>query len=364
MLYLLAGNGAPNFGDELLVLYWLRYYREAGYDGPITVDGKGHEATARLLKEFDNVHFVSRIPRHSQNEGSSYSDFYRLGTQYAESTVVEFDKVTGFHFLGGGYTSANWVNATRLLSTVVRLGQLLDVPVVATGMGISPFKSMDQHDKLAWKNIIQGFDFFECRDEQSINDLQTIVGNSCSMLVAGLDDAFLYPVNTKSHTGRWLHLSGFTEASVTGQSPQITRDFFQEFDQVTFWTCSHKDNLVYKTLLEQFPNIIRWSNHMLLNMGLPVQQGDFMITGRFHPHLLAARCGATGYYSTNSRFYDAKHGMVLALGSPFKPLIASPRLFTTNDDQIILSDYLRVAEKRKVADKVAKILCIHNTAAL
>jgi hypothetical protein len=33
MLYLISGNGEPNFGDELIALNWIKYYRDRGYEG-------------------------------------------------------------------------------------------------------------------------------------------------------------------------------------------------------------------------------------------------------------------------------------------------------------------------------------------
>lgn len=156
MLYLLAGNGAPNFGDELLVQYWLKFYRNIGYDGPITVDGKGASATAALLRNFANVDYVKTLPRHADGMEGSYADFYEQGVEYARSNLSTFEDVKGFHFLGGGYACANWRNATRMLGAVVEIGQRLSIPVAATGLGIAPFRTVSPADAEAWRKIVGG----------------------------------------------------------------------------------------------------------------------------------------------------------------------------------------------------------------
>lgn len=358
MLYLLAGNGSPNFGDELLVQHWIKYYREKGYKGKIIVDGKGSSATAKLLSNFENVDFISSIPRHAEGLGETYAEFCKIGIQYADDNYQKFSDVIGFHFLGGGYASANWINATRMLATVVRLGQKLSVPVVGTGLGISPFKRLTSSDEASWQYIINGFNVLECRDQESFQDISDICEHDSNNVYLGLDDAFLYPVNIFNHKGRWLHLSGFSESSIYGTSLEKSLDFFNTFDEVVFWTCSHKDNLIYKDLLQKYPKLKRWSNNKLLNDGLPIEADDFMISGRFHPHLLAARCGIDGLYSTFSKFYDTKHGMVLDLGSNFKRLEDAPYSFKSAKSFMLEQDAIRVAKKRNIADKIFKIFKI------
>ena len=355
MLYLLAGNGAPNFGDELLVQYWLRFYRELGYDGPITVDGKGASATAELLRSFANVDYVKTIPRHAEGVEGSYASFYEQGVEYARSNLSKFRGVQGFHFLGGGYACANWKNATRLLGAVVEIGRRLSVPVVATGLGIAPFKRVYPVGAAAWRNIVEGCQVFECRDAASVEALQSIIGESLS-LSGGLDDAFLYPVQTVPHSGRWLHLSGFSAKSVLGPTGEEGPKLFDQFDRVVFWVCSNGDAELYQTVTAQFPQIEMLGNDSLLNEGLPLEAGDFMLAGRFHPHMQAARIGLAGYYTAQSDFYRMKHGLVTALGSNFRRLGRDLVIFPPETGEIRRLDAERVERKRKVAMRVAGLM--------
>lgn len=357
MLYLIAGNGSPNFGDELIVQNWLRFYRENGYGGPITVDGKGNTRSERLIRGFGDVRFVTNIPRHPQGQTGTYGDFYRIGREYAQSAAEAFREVKAFHFLGGGYASANWMNATRLLSSATNLGKLLSIPVVATGLGIAPFSPAGASDADAWKSIVTDCDLFECRDEESFDGLRLVAGGNLPSLTFGLDDAFLYKVSTKSHQGRWLHLSGFSQPAVMGNGDGVNK-LFHKFDKVVFWTCSTADAELHTALAEKYPVIDRYSNERLLNEGLPIGPEDFMITGRFHPHLQAARIGMSGLYTAGSGFYKTKHGLVSDLGSAFAPMTNEPAVFDGDGSRMVDCDPGRVEEKRRIGRRVIKTLGI------
>ena len=357
MLYLLAGNGTPNFGDELLVQYWLKFYRDIGYNGSIIVDGKGASATAALLRDFGDVKFVKSIPRHADGMEGSYADFYKEGVEYALSNLAKFKNVKAFHFLGGGYACANWKNATRMLGTVAALGQHLAAPIVATGLGIAPFREVSAADAEVWRKIVESCKLFECRDGASFQALQSLTG-ACPSLSEGLDDAYLYPVQRVRHSGRWLHLSGFNAKSVLGPTGQEAPRLFDQFDRVVFWACSKGDAELYDTIVQQFSQVEVLENNSLLNEGLPLESNDFMLTGRFHPHLQAARVGLTGYYTANSDFYRMKHGLVMELGSNFRQLRSHIETFTTPECEIWRRDEERVQQKRDVATLVTRLIGI------
>lgn len=360
MIYLIAGNGAPNFGDELIVENWLRYYREMGYSGPLVVDGKGAKATEQLLRDYGDVKFIKGIPRHAEGLEGSYADFYSLGVEFARQNLREFEEVQGIHCLGGGYASANWNNATRLLGAAGELGRLLNVPVVATGLGISPFNTYEENDGATWKKILDSFRIFECRDAESFTELLSLVGKDTSSLSLGLDDAFLYPVKAQRHNGKWLHLSGFTSKIFKSDSSEAFEKLMDQFDKTVFWICSKPDLLIYEELVKQYPNIKKLSNERLLNSGLPLMQADFMVTGRFHPHMQAARRGLHGYFIAESGFYRTKHGLVTELGSPFKQLEKNLELFGSDSSVMSKLDRGRVESKRRVGFEIVCLLGVEQ----
>jgi len=362
MIYLIAGNGAPNFGDELIVANWLRYYREMGYNGPLVVDGKGARATEQLLRGYGDVRFVKGIPRHAEGVEGSYTDFYSLGVDFAIQQLHEFQGIKGIHCLGGGYASANWNNATKLLGSAAEIGRLLDIPVVATGLGISPFNLCEEADRTTWQRILNSFRIFECRDAESYTDLLSLVGREVNSLTLGLDDAFLYPVKAQRHSGKWLHLSGFTAKIFNSDSSEAFEKLMGEFDNTAFWSCSKPDQLVYEELLKLYPDIQLLDNERLLNNGLPLMQADFMITGRFHPHMQAARRGLHGYYIAESGFYRTKHGLVAELGSPFKQLEKSLEFFDSPNSLMSGFDRGRVESKRRVGFQILRLFDIETHA--
>ena len=53
---------------------------------------------------------------------------------------------------------------------------------------------------------------------------------------------------------------------------------------------------------------------------IPVGVSNYMLTERFHPHLIGARLGFGGAFVSRSGYYDAKHGSVIELGSKFEPV--------------------------------------------
>lgn len=357
MLYLIAGNGSPNFGDELIVRNWIQFYRDNGFGGKIVVDGKGYLASQKLIRGFGDVSFISGIPRHADGVNGSYSDFYILGERYAIENLENFKSVKAFHFLGGGYASANWKNSTRMLSTVANLGERLGVKVAATGMGIAPFSSVDDLDVDAWKKILRNFCYFECRDEESYLYLSGFLDKAKGdSVLFGLDDAFLFPVSKVAHDGKWLHLSGFSRKSIVGDSVQGAKKFFSRFDKVLFWTCSKTDSRLFEELSDLFPEMERFGNERLLNHGLPLSMGDFMITGRFHPHLQAARSGILGYYTANSGFYKTKHGLVKKLGSSFRSMPKVLETFDADRSGMLQHEDRRVEQKQRVGKEILGML--------
>jgi len=359
MLYLIAGNGVPNYGDELIVMNWLNYYRKIGYQGDIIVDGKGAENTRKLLGSPSRVTFVANnIPRHSDGLQGSYDQFMNIGISFARMNLARFEDAQAFHFLGGGYASANWKNATRILGSVAELGRILQVPVIATGIGIAPFSTMVNADSRAWQHILSQFSMLECRDQNSFTHVIELTDAASWAFSAGLDDAFLAPVETVPHDGRWLHLSGYSESSIFGQSGRALLDSIsRSFDKVIFWICSKADRVLLNDLLNTHPYIEGVNLKELLNSGIPVMPEDFMLSARFHPHLMASRVGISGYYSAHSAFYANKHKLVEGLGSSFRRLNKNKiEIFDERSTVMQERDAGRIENKLNIADRISTMI--------
>jgi len=355
MLYLIAGNGAPNYGDELIVQNWLRFYREIGYLGPITVDGKGADRSRQLLSGYGDVQFVKGLPRHADGMHGTYTDFAELGALQVRERLSDFRDVIALHFLGGGYLSANWNNATRLIGGAVEIASLNDIPLIATGLGLAPFNFMSTDDHRTWEKLISAFSLLEVRDIESYRTLLNISAKKGNLsLLLGLDDAFLFPVKAQRHEGRWLHLSGFSENP--GWLEASIKDLLKQYDEVIFWICSVPDSQLYRSLSKRFPNIQKIGNFQLLNHGLPLMQDDFMISARFHPHLQASRRGVSGAYLAESDFYRVKHGLVSELGSTFQPFGNTLKVNRGRDGKMQRADPGRVDYKTRIGQMVCEII--------
>src|SRR6187551_1563280 len=124
MIYLIGGSGGPNYGDELLMALWVRYYREMGYHGPIVVDCRGRQSSERLHGHFENVYFTSFIKKLATGRGGSFATHVANGRAFidehpgelteklAEAGVCglgwNWNQVRHVHLFGGGYINGKW----------------------------------------------------------------------------------------------------------------------------------------------------------------------------------------------------------------------------------------------------------------
>ncbi|HEU5076765.1 MAG TPA: polysaccharide pyruvyl transferase family protein [Polyangiaceae bacterium] len=342
MIYLIGGSGGPNYGDELLMALWVRCYREMGYQGPIIVDCRGRQSSERLHGQFENVYFTSFIKQLATGRAGSFAEHVARGRAFIDEHPSEqtqklaelevcgigwsWNQIRHVHLFGGGYINGKWPNSASLLGAAAQLRQQYGIPCLATGLGIAPLSGLGKADAEALVEAIRSFSLFELRDLQSYNDVAALVGFRAT-IVCGLDDCFLYSVEGLTRPrripGRALHLSGF-EASFASVSDealvQFLKTYQEEFPRVFFWQCNRSDVEVGERLKRLWPEMVKLTNASLLTNGAPVADGDFMVTGRFHPHLIAARAGATGYFIANSTFYSVKHSSVVDLGSPFEAM--------------------------------------------
>ena len=85
---------------------------------------------------------------------------------------------------------------------------------------------------------------------------------------------------------------------------------------------------------------------------LPVQPGDFMVTQRFHPHMLAARLGCDGVFLQDGVYYFDKHHSVLHLGSGFQKYVPGELRIpdAAEPAPILARDAGHIAQKARVRD--------------
>ncbi len=345
MIYLVGGSGGPNFGDELILLHWIRAYRAAGFDDEIVVDcksvsqserlhGRSHPASplAWASRAQGGVRFVHRIKSLTKGRGGLLSAHAALGAEFVRCHSEQFKRSMRapdgidmsrcriIHLIGGGYISGVWPNSGAILGACAQLSRHFDIPAVATGLGLEPLSPSVVGDARALDQHIQQFQLFECRDQGSYAALRSL-GILASNLRAGLDDSFLCQAQGALRTGRpTLHISAFVqhEQHLVGEHalPRL-KQLAARYEQTAFWVCSPGDEALVAPLRRALGELHVYELRDLL-FGPPVLgQGDSLLSSRFHPHLLAARAGMRGYYLSVSPFYQAKHASVLKLGSKF-----------------------------------------------
>lgn len=378
MIYLIGGSGAPNFGDDLILSLWIRFYRDSGYAGPILVDCKALPASLKLHGHHEKVYFSPFIKNLARGRGASFEDYFRSGREFirnpgpppmttrdcigsAIDDRLRFGDVSLIHLYGGGYISGVWENSATLVGAASELRRIYRVPCVATGLGVTPFGKLSELEKKLWVEAIEDFDLFEVRDFESFNDISSWAGFRKNV-VHGLDDNFLYPIDALTEEAQeteeaQLHFSGFSQSFDAFSDDDLMKKlepYVEKASKVLFWTCNRKDLDFRNRLRKLIPSLVDVGNQRMINEKLPLTRSDFMITSRFHPHMMAARMGIGGCYIAHSNFYENKHKSVLDLGSSFKSFDASDAAdWNSSRGYLGLRDAELVRAKRVIGDYVA-----------
>jgi hypothetical protein len=377
MLYLISGNGEPNFGDELIALNWIKYYRDRGYEGEIFLDCKSSAGARTLLGEIPGVRFGRFLKRlatgkggeihHHVSSGRSFVDYhlgfdddYPVPSMENDDCPQDLRATKLVHLIGGGYINGVWTNSFAIIGGASQFARRLQCPVVATGLGVAPLDLSSEADRSAVQAALSDFSFFEVRDSRS-RDLLIDNLTSVDALREGLDDSFLFAPNTHPMSeGRSLHLCLFgrhLEGDSGAALLESIRDLSRAFDKTLFWRCNRADEGAAEMIERAVDGLVRVYNRRLLYRGLPVGPDDFMVTSRFHPHLLAARAGIEGRFLVHSQFYESKHASVCGLGSPFVRYDGGEiKASESSTGRMRLLDPIRIAAKRRVADEIVSLL--------
>jgi polysaccharide pyruvyl transferase WcaK-like protein len=374
MIYLVGGSGVPNFGDELMAASWLRYLNSQHPDKRIVMEVKNPSISSLMLgglhPRASHVSIIKKIaatkplPTFWENVNRGYRFMHRKGFQHhAIFDGVEkiLNKAEVIHLFGGGYINENWPHTGFLLGFAAALQDEAGCKLYGTGLGLMPMSDPPAEFSRTFRRIIDRFEFIESRDAEGyakISRLQTREGT----VINGLDDTFMNSSGRlKAAEGRTMHISCFLDdnnlAIFIEAIQRLRRRSDWEFNKVLFWECApHRDRKALEALREILPEIENVSLWNLIE-DIPVHPGDAMITTRFHPHLLAARAGAMGYYIHSGDYYRTKHESVVALGSPFLPFSeAETRGFSYDNE----SSPIQVLDKQRVERKLATIASIYD----
>ncbi|MEG3116812.1 polysaccharide pyruvyl transferase family protein [Salinicola sp. 4072] len=371
MIYLVSGAGGPNFGDDLILALWIRYYRERGYTGPILVDFLNNASSIKLHSEDKNVYFSGFLKSMTKGREGDFSHYINVGKSKISENLDGFsesikqalgvprfslDQINFIHVLGGGYINGVWENSFSLLGAVSQLKKISGVKIFATGLGLSPLKPSSDSDFASINKIVRSFDFFEIRDIDSYNQISGFMGFS-ENVIYGLDDNFLYPIKSlvRRKRSKSLHISGFSKTfqfASDGEIISFLKNSSKEYDRILFWLCNKSDVEIANKMQSLFPGLKKLTNNMLVNVGIPFGPEDAMLTARFHPHFMAARAGVGGQYIANSQFYKSKHMSILDLGSGFEKFNSFDSFSKSRRGHLVDRDAALVRRKRLIADHI------------
>lgn len=373
MIYMLGGAGVRNFGDEMMVRNWLDFYGQAGLSRRVIVDG----ANATFLESFfgsryGSVQFVNTFNKLKYNGPKLFWASMVRGLRFFENggfshyitlrkLAKQMEDVELVHLHGGGYLNDIWPQSAFLLGVAAAIKLRYGSRLVATGIGFLPLTPPPSEFQSAFRKVIETFDLFETRDQESCEFLRKYASAGNNVFF-GLDDTYLATVETLAPNSdkRALHFSYYSsiKAEIKSIVESLPPRFVEQFDKIYFWQCTNGDDECLELVNAQIPRTVPLSLSELVFRPLPISNADFMITARFHPHLFAARAGSKGVFRRDGGYYDVKHGSISSLGSPFRQLseFDAGRLEETPFfDRMTALDAERVAMKRKFAAAIVDL---------
>lgn len=330
MILLAGGGGIPNYGDELIIRNWLQWYHDSGLldNQEMVVEGYQSSVLRNMFADsFPRARWSHAI-REARLKHRSL-DFWGALTQginvaesldsAAQRSFDEASEASLMHIHGGGYINGKWPNHAFTLGLAAAAHEQSDTRAIATGIGISPLEEADADQRKVLDRAIEAFEFVEVRDAWSYEYLKrNLSGDRPNKIVLGLDDAFLYRVESSDNGHRTLHLALRDDPRADSIIERLTHKFVGSFDRHVFWVCKHTDAGAYVKVANRF-RLFELAGTSQLLEDTRLGPNDTLITERFHPHLQAARAGANGVYWSGSQYYDTKHGSLIELGSPFVP---------------------------------------------
>lgn len=370
MILLVGGGGIPNYGDELIIRNWLKWYHDSGLVDNQQMVVEGYRSS--VLRNM----FADRFPRarwsHAIREARAKHrslDFWGALTQglnaadsdddAGQRSFREATEASLMHIHGGGYINGKWPSHAFVLGLASAAHEKSGTRAIATGIGISPLAEPDAEQRKVLDQAIESFDFVEVRDAWSYEYLRrNLSGDRPDKIILGLDDAFLYRVESSGHDHRTLHLALRDDPQADSIIERLTHKFVGSFDRHVFWVCNHTDAGAYVKVANRF-RLFELAGTSQLLEDTRLGPNDTLITERFHPHLQAARAGAGGVYWSGSQYYDTKHGSLTEMGSPFIPDAGKEFGQIESGEtpsRMRLEDPENIATKQKVARRALDLL--------
>lgn len=334
--YLVSCAGAPNYGDELITLAWLRYLAKHAPDADVVVDCvRPEQAEKTMAGVHPRARFTETLWMLCLEQASkkieeiidvvtSKVDDPRLATGW-EAGVDTLTRSDVVHLVGGGLLNSLYPWAIGLVAGVIAATRTRGARSAVTGQGICPAEP----DLLSpLRELMSHLTVADVRDDESARLL------ALSGVTVSADDVFLdvgrplFRVDDDSpevmvcaQSGLTPKLAGSTDApEVSAWLLGTLRSWGITGVEAGFVECfPGLDGEVHDLLARRMPGIRYYPLDSVLRTGLPVRPGQTWVSTRFHPHLVAATAGLGGLaVSVRPDYYDVKHTSLISRGSGWR----------------------------------------------
>lgn len=347
VIFLCGCVGNPNFGDELIMKMWIEKYSQKS--SIIICDGINNRNLLSYMKSISNKNIC--IMDSDLSVFSMHSYFSMENDLYVvKNKNVFFEKiktisyflqsmgVSKIHLFGGGYINTIWKHHLPSLLSLKIISDSIEVPIVATGQGFIPF-DMKFKDYL---NIIAHFDFVDVRDVSSFVETKKVSAN-CKVSFSG-DDALMvfddpnnFAISEESSPSFIICLQkdlfpGGNVLSKILSENLISTLISSGIEEIVFIMAMSSD-ICKKDIPDEILSIINRKNirireidqSKLIKKGIPYNKDSFLITTRYHVHMIGCFSGMRGVALYESGYYKNKHDSVKFTGSLW-PIIESSNI--------------------------------------
>lgn len=346
-IYLISTAGYPNYGDEFLLGSWLHFIEKSFPNANVWVDCHSPgNAAAIFSNRFPSVRFtdfVWRVAMECPEDSSFGSINYGIGSwsvyrdkwsrfQHASDILLNSDII---HIIGAGFINQIWPK-NLAIPGVVRAApyKKSSKRIIMTGAGLLPLESSSSP---LLSLVLQGFDHIDLRDYQSAELLKSTGVIDLNKLTVTGDDSFMIKMPKNEDWANSLGndfkrvvlcLQGDfwdeidTHFVFTSLIEEIKKAFSPDIPIEYYEFIPGVDARFYENFKKSFSSVRFIGFSEIMSKGLNIQGDSFVITSRYHMHLISARHSARGLWiNCKPGYYDIKHRSLVESGSRWKEFI-------------------------------------------
>lgn len=324
--YLVSAAGMPNYGDDAITRYWIRYLRRRYPGCRIVLDAVDATVATVLHPTAICVDYVWKLAEWSHEQSpAAVREALRARWGQCASLPTRDRQVLALvraarrvHVLGGGYINDLWPRNFNVLAVCAALADHVGARVVATGLGLEPL-SPASASQVA--DLLDVFAHVDVRDAASAANLRAHVPTAAHARLSCLGDDLLQEdvgaVVTVTDASPRMHLCVqdelFAEPAAGELVRQLVLDEAASFRRdypdapIVCWELRPVfDVVAYDFLRTRVRGVTLVPFEQLWANGLSFGRADHLLSSRFHFQLLAAAAGVPGTALSWSGYYDTK----------------------------------------------------------